>query len=285
MCPLIRQGIIPPPVEWGRRAARDDPVSDKEVHLEDMFARMQECMAYGSTALIRVNSAEYAGLDIAPVIIAQKAPVPWDRSFATDGMFDVGDIMVWIHDLRQLRSEDGMTFEVSNSTVSHANQRAIPLAAFASTGTPMSSCMTQIEDEPTRWVLKFSAIKEARSNAVLMSLYPSKAFVGCAQTALESADEERAPMSIKGEFSVGTPVQRKLRAPIVYLPGGRRSRPAWSGSKIFHGRVVRQNADLSARRYSYQVVWSGGSPEEISLAGLSNVLDEGEVERFLLHTP
>ena len=63
-----------------------------------------------------------------PVVIARKAPIPWDRTFASDGMFDIGDIMVWIHDIPQTSGvRDGRQFMLSPDTVSCTNQRAIPL--------------------------------------------------------------------------------------------------------------------------------------------------------------
>ena len=103
ICPLIRGGIIQPPIEWARRASREDPISKRENSVQDMFARMQTSLAYGDIALVRTNPKEYAGLDIVPVVVARsKAPIIWERRFSVDGMFENGDVMVWIHDLKYL---------------------------------------------------------------------------------------------------------------------------------------------------------------------------------------
>ena len=40
-------------------------------------------------------------MDVVPVVIVRKAPTPWDITFPWDGTFDIGDIMIWIHDIPQ----------------------------------------------------------------------------------------------------------------------------------------------------------------------------------------
>ena len=80
---------------------------------------------------MRVNPGENRGLGVVPVVIAHKAPIPWDRTFASDGMFEIGDIMVCIHDIPQTSGgRDGRQFMVSPDTVSNTNQRAIPLSSL-----------------------------------------------------------------------------------------------------------------------------------------------------------
>eukprot|EP00904_Undaria_pinnatifida_P006331 jgi/Undpi1/2828/HiC_scaffold_14.g06205.m1 len=122
-CPLIHHGIFSPPVEWARRAQPQDQVSQREEEVDNTFNRMQHGLPHGSTALMRVNPGENREMGA----IARKAPHPWDRTLASDGMFEIGDIMVWIHDIpRTSGGRDGRQFMVSPDTVSNTNQRAIP---------------------------------------------------------------------------------------------------------------------------------------------------------------
>lgn len=214
-------------------------MSEREVELEEMFTRMKDCLAYGSTALIRVNTSENAGQDVVPVVIARKVPTPWDHTFSTDGMFLNGHVMVWIHDLGQLQGGGSRSFEVSTEAVSHNNQRAVPLTTVVALGMPMTSYLCQSAEKPECWMLLLSAIKEARSHAVRMSVNPAKAFVDCHQTVLEESEEEMAPMCSQGRFAEGTLVESRLRAPMVYVHG-RRAQAAWRGPKAFEGKGVRQ---------------------------------------------
>ena len=83
-------------------------------------------------------------------------------------------------------------------------------------------------------------------------------------------------------FHEGTLVERRIRAPTVYVEGRRRARAAWQGTKLFEGKVVKQCFDANFRRYSYHVEWAGGTQAERSLADLQDVLDEGVIERLIL---
>ena len=282
MCPLIRQGIVPAPVEWARSAGRDEPVSTRELDMEDTFRRMQCHLPYGSTALARVIPTENGGRDIVPVIIARRSPCPWDRTFSSDKMFAPGDIMVWIHEIKPVKKDrEDPRFQLSSETVSNDNMRAVPLVTIAALGMPMSAYMTQSTIDPSVWKTKTSAIKDARSNAVLMSLNPSEAFVNHAEVALDVSDTLRAPVLAHGKYPEGTLLPRKVRAPTVYIEGQRRATRAWKGAKEFTGEIVGQQFDAKSRRYSYKVNWSGGTPGDIALAGLEGVIDEGAVELIL----
>lgn len=246
--------------------------------MESTFNRMQEGLPYGSTALMRVKPEENRGQDVVPVVIARKAPIPWDRSFASDGMFDLGDIMLWIHDIPQARGGYGRRFKVEPDMVNATKLRAVPLTTIAALGMPMASYMKQSSTHPSIWELMPSSIKKARSNAVLMSLEPSLAFLDLPLVPLEVPDIERAPVSETGMFPDGTLLKRSIRAPTVIVDGGHRARPAWRGTKPFQGKITGQIFNPDLRRYSYPVVWHGGTPGERALADLPDIIDEGLVE-------
>lgn len=284
MCPLVRHGIVSPPVEWSRRAQPEDPVTQREEDVDKAFDRMRDGLPYGYTALVRVNPGECSGIDIVPVVIARKAPIPWERgTFSSDGgMFEAGDVMVWIHDLPQTGRKGGRQFTVSPNVVSHENQRAIPLSTIAALGMPMAHYMKQSHKNPCRWTLNKSSITNARSNVVLLSVQPSRAFMNHPRAPLQGSDVERSPISTEGMFPVGASLERRIRAPAIYLGGRRRARGAWQGRKLFQGEIQSLSLDEASRRYSYNVKWEGGTPAERSMVDLQDVVDEGEIERFIV---
>lgn len=72
-----------------------------------------------------------------PVIVARKAPCPFTRDFAVDGMFQDGDTMLWIVDLEQLPAEEGegrATYAVPNTILPTDKYRALPLRCIAGLG-------------------------------------------------------------------------------------------------------------------------------------------------------
>lgn len=219
---------------------------------------------------------------VVPAVIARNPSIPWDRLCASDGMFDIGNIMVWVHDIQQTSVGRCRQFKVWSDTVSKRNQRAVPLATITTLGMPMTSYMRQISRNLSLWKLRTSSTKDARSNAVLMSLKPSRVFIDHRRVPLEVSNLQRAPALAQGMFPEGTLLERRIWAPTVFVEGRRRARPAWQGIKLFEGEIVRQFFDGASRRYSYQSVWSGGTSAERSLADLPDVIDEGVVERFML---
>ena len=118
--------------------------------------------------------------------------------------------------------------------------------------------MTKSVVNVLKWTLKADAIKDPSSSTVLMSGNPTQVFMECEHAPLHQAEEEKAPMRSQGMFPVGTIVQRRLRAPMVHVDG-RCARAAWSGTKLFEGRVVDQFRDLVSRRFSYRVLWDATS--------------------------
>ena len=146
----------------------------------------------------------------------------------------------------------------------------------------MTSYMRQSSKDSGLWPLKNSAIRDARSNVVLLSARPSLAFAHHSPVPRDPSDVERAPVSTEGMFPEGTLVELRIRAPTVYVEGRRSARAAWQGTKLFEGKVVKQFFYANSRQYSYHVEWAGGIQAERSLADLQDVLDEGVVERLIL---
>lgn len=200
-------------------------------------------------------------------MIARRASSQWDRTFLSDGVSDVGDIMVWIQHIEQVADEGGRWFIVSSHTVSEGKQPAGPLVSFAAPGMPMSAYMTHSRRNPFRWKLKTATIADVRRNAVLMSLNPSGVFVDHCHASLDVTDVDRAPTTEHGTFSSETVIQRSIRAPIVYLEGRRRVIPALKVAKVLEGRIVAQSFDNSSRRYSCKGGMGRGYGKEAPLDG------------------
>lgn len=75
----------------------------------------------------------------------------------------------------------------------------------------------------------------------------------------------------------------RIRALTVYVEGTGVQGQLGRGWKHFEGKIFRQCLHGTSRRYSYQVVWSGATPEERSLAILQDViLNEKFVERLVV---
>lgn len=55
---------------------------------------MKNELLFGFTALVRVESFEYRGQDIVPVVIARKSPIQRLQEYSRDGMFTDGDVIV-----------------------------------------------------------------------------------------------------------------------------------------------------------------------------------------------
>lgn len=70
MCPLIRKGVTGAHTERSRSVDNEnDTQSGKEEELEAMITRMVSLLPFGSTALLRVDPASYAGQYVVPVIV------------------------------------------------------------------------------------------------------------------------------------------------------------------------------------------------------------------------
>lgn len=255
---------------------------------------MSAALPYGSTALLRVDPQDYAGQDIVPVFIGRKAPSPWSRDFAADGMFSHGDTMVWIHDL-DLVDHCGSVGEAEflvPETLSVDNMRAIPMASLAGVGQGLEDYMEVVSDQldtfdeahdafAKRYRMRAGTTERARSTAVLMSTNPKAVFPDVdttvfakIQTAkLSNVDKLRAPLH-QHLFDVGTIVREGFQAPLV---GSRRS---WRGKKKLDAEVV-DIATFSDRRHRYQLKWRG-SRDVLLLAGVPEHVDEGYVERHVV---
>lgn len=138
LCPLNCQGAVLPPIKRTRRASQEDP----GVELEEVFTRMLAFLAYGAIGLLRVNACKCAGQNVVPVVFARKAPIPWDRLFLTDGLFQSGNIMVWTCDVIQLSERRCRSFEVFPEAGSRGNQRGVPLEIGTTLGMPMRMYLT-----------------------------------------------------------------------------------------------------------------------------------------------
>ena len=68
-----------------------------------------------------------------PVVIARKAPVLWDRTLSSNGMFDIGDIMVWIHEIPQTNVGRDLndSLRCSRHRQQHKPTRHPPLRPFS----------------------------------------------------------------------------------------------------------------------------------------------------------
>lgn len=243
-----------------------------------MFGRIEGNLPYGSTVLVRVDPQEQMGQDFVPVVVARKAPSPWDPSFASDGMFVAGDVMVWIHDLKQTSGRSGRTFEVAEDVVSNENCRAVPLASIASVGMPMAFYMRKTEatsDGVPTWTVKSKAIRAARKRTVLMSVNPNAAFRRPSEP-LSSEDEARALVS-SPLFPLGSTFLKGFKAPVVIRH--RRRVAAWSGRKVFKAVVTGTERNLTSRRFSYKLRWDRTTAEQVS-AGVPEIVDEGCLERY-----
>lgn len=90
MCPPICRGADSAPMEWARRAHREESVS-KQTGVGNgkrLQAHANE-LTWGSTAYIHVNTDENRGQDVGPVMITDTVPIVWPRACLSDAMFDI----------------------------------------------------------------------------------------------------------------------------------------------------------------------------------------------------
>ncbi|CAM9568931.1 unnamed protein product [Ectocarpus sp. 12 AP-2014] len=178
-CNLFREGIMEAPAEWSRRRSNDDEETTKEREMELMFTRMRNPLPYGSVALMRLRSEEYRGQDIVPTFIRRKAPSDYTSSFAKDGIFSEGDVMVWIHDI--FSHVRGVEFDVPNVLPVDEN-RAVSLTPLAELGQGIEGYMEEVSrasatSSTRRYRMLRGVVESARSNLVVMSKRPQEAFV------------------------------------------------------------------------------------------------------------
>lgn len=255
----------------------------ERVDVKDMFERMKAHLPHGSTVLLRVKPSDYGGLDVVPVVVGRKAPSPWDRSFAADGMFAEGDIMVWIHSLLEAEGMGNAAFHVPSDFRQTRNERAAPLACIVALGMPMATYLTNQQTPHGHWVLRKGAMKTSRTHGVLMCVKPTPAFRAIMPGPLSVTESARSPLSEVGMFGVSTNVQRRFRTPVVFRED-RQLTPAWRGVEGLGGTVSDMVVDHSSRWYSYRVKWKASSLE-VELVGLPGIPDGGAIERYRVTDP
>ena len=275
-CVLIQKGIIGPPSEWSRASRPEEDISAKEEELEAMFGRVQDSLPYGSVALMRVRPQEYDGEEVVPVVVGRKAPCEWTRRLAVDGMFNPGDIVVWIHDVEQAAGRP-REYDLPH-VLPDQESRAIPLKSVAGLGQGSDGYLQRVpgtssSEDTQRYRLRPDAVATARSNVVLMSLNPARAFADFRAAALSPDDESRAFVR-KPKFEVGTRFSKGFKAPT------RGRNREWNGQKKLFAVVVARSTDGDDRRHYYKVDWSAGA-EIRALAHAPLVVDEGYIELAL----
>ena len=280
MCCLIRKGIIQAPSEFSRKKSTADEASTKEAALNAMFGRLRETLHFGSFALLRVNPAENFGQELVPVAIGRKAPCEWSAQSARDGMFDHGDLMVFIYEFEQ---QPGGEFEIP-SLLPGDETRAVPIKCLAGPGQGIRGYLKPVSvlggpNVPAirRYRLRRGVVAEGRSNLVRMSVEPTSAFQDVNLAKLSASDRARAPI-MPSLFPVNTVIRRGFRAPTWG-----NSQRAWSGLKKLDARVV-EIATPGDRRHRYRLRWSGDA-RTLVLANVPEDVDEGYVQKFLLSQP
>ncbi|CAB1107993.1 unnamed protein product [Ectocarpus sp. CCAP 1310/34] len=232
-CNLFREGIMEAPAEWSRRRSNDDEETTKKREIELMFTRMRNPLPYGSVALMRVRPEQYRGQDIVPIFIGRKAPSDYTSSFAKDGMFSEGDVMVWIHDVfSHVRSVE---YDVPNVLPVDEN-RAIPLTSLAGLGQGIEGYMEEVSRASrtsltTRYRMRRDVVEGALSKLVVMSKRPQDAFVDCRPAKMRKIDRRRAHVQ-PSLVEAGAIVEKGFKAP----PQGRDT--AWRGLRVIQAKVV-----------------------------------------------
>ena len=142
-------------------------LSAKEYDLDGLFGRRPDDLPYGSTALIRVDPKDHNGQDIAPVLIARKAPSQWKSSEnAHDGMFADGETILWVFDLDRVADTERVLNVVPDFFPADKKSRAIPLNCIAGLGQSPSGYM--------RLVAKYEGFKHVElQECVLETARPS----------------------------------------------------------------------------------------------------------------
>ena len=283
-CPLIRQGIIPGPSEHCRKVLDDDAdehLSAKQYDLDELFGRIPDDLPYGSTALIRVDPKDHDGQDIAPVLIARKAPSPWKSSEnAHDGMFADGMMIMWVFDLERVADTERVLYVVPDFVPADQKLRAVPLITIAGLGQGLRGYVrTVAKYEGFRHVeLQKRVLETARSDVVLLSTNPSAVFKDFRPEPLSPEDQERCPVR-PNLFEGGTVVAKKFTGP--YDEKGKK---VWRVRKTLRATVTDITTCDRSRRHKYSLQWEGDE-QTISEAGVELEVDEGYVENYKLPTP
>jgi len=276
MCLLIHKGISGPPSEWSRARRPTDQASEKEKDLEEKFRLVQDSLVYGSVALMRVRPDEYDGEDTVPFIVGRKAPCVCTSRLASDGMFSPGDIVVWIHDLEEVVHKPG-EYDVPN-VLADQESRAIPLKSIAGLGQGSAGYMEEVpasrSELTTKFRLRCGVVKTARSNLVLMSLDPKRAFADFRPAPLSMDDECRAFVR-PPKFDGRTVFRRGFTAPT------RGRGREWNGQKKLDAKVLNTETDKRERRHYYQLEWTAAGAENPALELAPEIVDEGYIELAL----
>lgn len=247
--------------------------------MEDMFSRLKDTLDFGSIALMRVHPKENFGLDVVPIAIGRKAPCPWSTDYAKDGMFDQGDIMVFIYEFEQPAVGE---FAMPNLLLGDET-RAVPLKCLAGVGQSILGYMERVEDPDVdsvsnmRCRLRPGVVEEARSNLVRMSVDPTSAFQGINVVPLSESDDKWAPIQ-QSLFAVGTVIRKGFVAPSWG------SEKAWSGKKKFDATVIDIKTCRKERRHYYRLRWSGKA-RTLILANVPMDVDQGFIQKYFLKPP
>ena len=219
-CKLLQKGIIAMPIE----AAAFNSVHcahDEEVH--KMRLRQQERLAYGSTALVIVNPRENHGHDIVPVIVGRKGPQRFlKREHSADGMFSVGDTMIYVHDLqfvRNMQSSEGTiqaVFELPKR-IDERVMRRLPLACFVGEGKTIGSYLERLtpKDDNGRelWGLNSITVRRARGEGFFQCTRPSETFCQTGYACdLSTAEIVRAPR-MGAQYKLGHQLSKTVDIP------------------------------------------------------------------------
>lgn len=274
---MNRKAIAQAPSEFSRRQNVTDGISPREAALDGMFSTLQSTLHFGSVALLRVDPAENHGMGIVPIVIGRKAPHAWSSNYARDGMFDVGDVMVFIYELDQTTKRPG-EFKIPNVLLGDET-RAVPLKCLAGPGQGFLGYMETVprrsrsSTSSTRCRLRPGVAEEGWSNLVRMSVDPMSAFQNMNLEPLLASDHARAPIQ-PSIFCVGTVIRKGFKAPSW---GNER---AWSGLKKLDAEVVEIATFETERRHYYRLKWSGES-RDLILANVPRDVDEGYIQKYV----
>ncbi|CAB1107947.1 unnamed protein product [Ectocarpus sp. CCAP 1310/34] len=165
--------------------------------------------------------------------VAPMAPSDYTSSFAKDGMFSEGDVMVWNHDVySHIR---GVEYDVHNVFPVDEN-KAVPLTSPAGLGQGIERYMEEVSRAyrtslSRRYRMRRDVGESARSNLVVISKRPQDAFVDCRPTKMRKIDRRRAHDQSR-LFLSGCNSEERYKAP----PQGRDT--AWRGLRVIQANVV-----------------------------------------------
>lgn len=184
------------PSEYCRADIDDDDEdrSAKEYDLDAMFERVQDQLPYGSTALLRVDPADHHGQDIAPVLVARKAPSLWMRDDNShDGMFVNGDTILWTVDLERVVDTDNVEYVVPDRISATDKLWVVPLRCIAGLGQGIQRYVRLVatQEASKHYALREDVVQNAPSNVVLLSIRPSAAFKDFQPANLSDEDVDR----------------------------------------------------------------------------------------------